>query len=101
MANNEALAKLDRLRDMAKKRAGTSGFSRLDLAALQMAVDVLELIVDADRSHGGDMETHDIDSKSSPKVLCVGMTDEYYGETAFECFVEGGESLRKFRASSA
>ena len=88
MANSDAFEKLDKLRAMAKKRPGTSGFSRAELSAIQLAVDVLEFLIDTDRMHNGDLEMYDIESDETPKMLCVGGSEEYYGETCFECFVK-------------
>jgi hypothetical protein len=100
MSNSEALKNLDRLKAMAKKKPGTSGFSRENLAAIQMAVDVLELIIDADRCHSGDLEMHDVDSEETPKMLCVGGSEEYYGETCFECFINGAAILAEVSGTS-
>ncbi len=98
--NSEAFEKLDRLKAMAKSKPGTSGFSRADLAAIQMAVDVLEFIVDADRLHDGDLEMFDVESDETPKMLCVGGSEEYYGETCFECFIRGAFVLREVGETS-
>lgn len=100
MYQDEAIKNLDRLKAMAKKKPGTSGFSREDLAAIKMAVDVLELLVDADRCHNGDLEMHDVDSNETPKMLCVGGSEEYYGETCFDCFVHGAVLLSEVRGTS-
>ena len=43
MENFAAIDNLNRLRSMSKSKAGTSGFSTLDLLALKMAVDICEL----------------------------------------------------------
>lgn len=110
MGNSLAFDRLERLRAMAKSRPGTPGFSRKDLEAIQMAVDVLELLVDTDRRHNGDLEMYDVDvldaygnvdSGIEPKMLCVGGSDEHYGETCFECFVKGAEALRQLKSTSA
>jgi hypothetical protein len=98
--NGDAFDKLDRLRAMTAKGQQTWDLSPKDVAAIQMAVDVLELLVHADRSHNGDLEMYDVDDAETPKMLCVGSSDEHYGETAFECFVKGAESLRLLNASS-
>ena len=98
--NGDAFDKLDRLRAMTAKWQQTWDLSPKDVAAIQMAVDVLELLVHADRSHNGDLEMYDVDSVETPKMLCVGSEDEHYGETAFECFVNGAEALRLLNASS-
>ena len=100
MENSEAFKNLNRLKAMAKKKPGTSGFSRENLAAIQMAVNVLEFIVDADRCHSGDLEMHDVDSEETPKMLCVGGSEEYYGETCFECFINGAEFLAEIGGTS-
>jgi len=91
--SNVAFDKLFRLREMTYKRPGTSGFSRSDIEAIQMAVDVLDLLVDIDRNHNGDLEMFDVDDEESPKMLCIGGHDEHYGETCFECFVKAAKAL--------
>ena len=101
MGNFAAFDNLDRLRAMARSKAGTSGFSKLDLLALQMAVDICDLLIDADRHHNGDLEMHDVDDEETPKMLCIGGDDEHYGETCFECFVKGAEALRQLKSTSA
>lgn len=99
-----AFAHLDELRSMAKMRPGTSGFSRSQLAAIKMAVEIIELIVLADREHNGDLEMHDvdvldehgnIDSGIEPKMLCVGGVNEFYGSTALDCFLKASREMRK------
>ena len=100
MDQSEALENLDRLKAMAKKKPGTSGFSRENLAAIQMAVDVLELIIDADRCHSGDLETYNINSDETPKMLCVGGSEEYYGKTCFECFINAATILAEVSGTS-
>jgi hypothetical protein len=95
MNNLAAFEKLDRLRAMAKSKPGTSGFSGADLAAIQMAVDVLDFIVDADRNHNGDLVVCDVDCDKTPKMLGVGSSAEYYGETAFECFIRGAYEVKQ------
>jgi hypothetical protein len=101
MGNFAAFDNLDRLRTMAKSKAGTSGFSKLDLLALQMAVGICELLIDADRRHNGDLEMHDVDDQEKPKMLCVGGREEHYGGTCFDCFVKGAEALRQLKSTSA
>lgn len=93
-----AFENLHILRKMAKSRPGTSGFSRSDLAAIQMAVDILELLVDADRRHNGDLEMHYVDDKETPKMLCIGGVDEHYGETCFECFAKAAKALHDLKS---
>ena len=101
MGNSLAFDRLDRLRAMAEDNGGTWDLSPNDKAAIQLAVDVLELLVDADRRHNGDLEMYDVDDKETPKMLCVGGNDEHYGETCFECFVKGAIALRQLKSTSA
>lgn len=89
-----AFDKLDRLRGMVTKGQQTWDLSQKDVEAIQMAVDVLELLIHADRQHDGDLEMYDVNDEKTPKMLCIGSSDEHYGETAFECFVAGGAALR-------
>ena len=100
MSNQAAFDRLDRLRAMSKKKPGTSGFSRAEIEAIQMAVDILDLLVDVDRSHGGDLEMYDVDDKDTPKMLCIGGSDEHYGETCFECFVNAAKALERLKSQA-
>ena len=43
MSNEAAFDRLARLRAMSKKKPGTSGFSRAEIEAIQMAVDICDL----------------------------------------------------------
>ena len=96
---DEASSKLDRLRGMVTKGQQTWDLSPKDVQAIQMAVDVLELLVHAARQHAGHLEMYDVDNEETPKMLCVGMSDEHYGETAFECFISAGAALRVLKAT--
>ena len=95
----DSFDRLDRLRAMVTKGQQTWDLSPKDVQAIQMAVDVLELLVHADRQHDGHLEMYDVDDQETPKMLCVGADDEHYGETAFECFVSAGAALRSLKAN--
>ena len=95
----DSFDKLDRMRAMVRKGQQTWDLSPKDVQAIQMAVDVLELLVHADREHSGHLEMYDVDNAETPKMLCIGMSDEHYGETAFECFVLAGAALRTLKAN--
>ena len=95
----EASSKFDRLRAMVTKGQQTWDLSPKDVQAIQMAVDVLELLVPAVRPHQAHLDIYDVDDQETPKMLCVGADDEHYGETAFECFVSAGAALRSLKAN--
>jgi len=90
----DAFDKLDRLRAMTAPRQQTWDLSPKDVAAIQMAVDILELIEKADRLHEGDLETFDADSDGEPKMLLIGADNEFYGESTFECFVKASKEMK-------
>jgi len=97
--------KIDRLRAMVAKGQQTWDLSPKDVEAIQMAVDVFELLAESD-----DVETYDIDLESYPddtpedmrlpKMLKIGFDDEHYGHETLDCFVKGAEAARKLRSSS-
>lgn len=95
----DSFDKLSRLEAMVSKNQQTWDLSTNDVSAIQMAVDVLNLLIHADREHAGHLEMYDVDDKETPKMLCIGASDEHYGETAFECFVSAGASLRVLNAT--
>jgi len=100
MSNQAAFDRLDRLRKMSQERPGTSGFSRYDIEAIQMAVDVLDLLVYADRSHEGNLiMLHTADS-AKPKTLVIGRNEKHYGETCFECFVKAARTLQALKSQA-
>ena len=100
MSNQAAFDRLDRLRKMSQERPGTSGYSRADLEAIQMAVDVLDLLVYTDRSHEGNLiMLHTADS-TKPKTLVIGRNEKHYGETCFECFVKAAKNLQNLKSQA-
>ncbi len=86
---------------MAQKQGGTSGFSKLDLLAIQMAVDICELLIDADRRHNGDLEMYDVDDEETPKMLCVVATLSTMVSRVLNVLLKGAEALRRVSLTSA
>lgn len=95
-SNNEKAygEKLDRLRAMVAEGQQTWDLNEKDVAAIKFAVEVLEVISNADEFHDGDIETYDLESDKSPKLLCIGMGEyEFQGRSALDCFVEASKKL--------
>ena len=92
--------RLSRLRAMVADNQQTWDLSQKDTEAIQMAVDVLDLLSMVDMNFNGYLEMYDVDDDETPRLLGTGDAEEYYGETTLECFVKAGEAISKRVSSS-
>lgn len=94
----DALEKLETLRFLAEGQLVDSQLTKEHLAAIRLAVDILDVIVHVDHTDNSQLTTMIMGAAGGTHVVLQAgprFCDRYSGDTAFECFVNAGEILRK------